>query len=579
MRYITDLGTRTLQAAKRFPFPALWAFFGSIYCIVLLQVDEQNFWEFYLNEVLTLSLGVSWLMATKFFIEQFRNPKKWWFLNLVTLALLALYYFSLPKGTFEMEALVMTRWLLYLLAGHVFLFFAPFVRHWNSSAFWNYLKDIFIALGRSLLFSGVLYLGLVFALLAIDALFDANIEDKVYGQLFIFCLGIVNTGIYLSDFPRDILQQVQIHYNKPLEVFVKVILLPLIALYLLILYVYSFKILINWELPEGWISNMISVLAILGFIIHIIVEPVRKDHPSFLIRNFHPWFYLLLAPLMLLLFVAVFRRIADYNFTESRYLLMLLAFWILGMLVYLLLSKKKQLRILPISLFLLLLLSSFGPWGAFEVSAKAQLKEFSQLYAEMQAEGNRISRSKADRFENISRYLARRNRLQETQSVLGFDPETAFKDHNDYNIGRNILDSLDFEIVQDSSSLQPFQDFFRNAPVVVELKNYEVFADLYAGRGGIAGKKDGYELREAGGQLEILKEEELLLRLDLREKVLKLAEKYGNISVAEPSELEFEISNDKGEFRIIILNLNYFSEEKKFKLHGLRMYFFYRGKN
>ena len=78
---------------------------------------------------------------------------------------------------------------------------------------------------------------------------------------------------------------------------------------------------------------------------------------------------------------------------------------------------------------------------------------------------------------------------------------------------------------------------------------------------------------------EILKEEELLLRLDLREKVLKLAEKYGSITVAEPSELEFEISNNKGEFRIIILNLNYFSDEQEFKLHGLRMYFFYRGKN
>ena len=303
MRIFTEVGSKSINAVKRFPFPIIWAVVGSLYCILMLQMDETNFWIFYRHEILVLSLGVSWLIASSFLAEQLPEPGKCWWLNLVPLTLLVLYYFSLPDETSGPEVVIMTQWLLYLLAGHVFIFFAPFVRNRNNNAFWNYLKDIFVALGRSLLFSGVLYLGLVFALLAIDALFEVNIDGKVYGQLFIFCLGIVNTGVYLSDFPKDIRQDELIHFNKPLEVFVKFILLPLIALYLLILYVYGFKILLEWELPKGWISNLISVLAILGFIIHIIIQPVRRGHSSFLLRNFHPWFYLLLAPLMLLLFV------------------------------------------------------------------------------------------------------------------------------------------------------------------------------------------------------------------------------------------------------------------------------------
>lgn len=558
MKYFAEIGFKSVNAFKRFPLPSLWAIIGSLLCIGWLQADSDNFFEFYRNEILTLSLGVSWLMASKFFIEQFPNPKKWWFLNLIMLGLLGLYYFSLPEYSDENSDVLLIRWLLYLLAGHVFLFFAPFVRHWNSAAFWNYLKDIFTALGRSLLFSGVLYLGLVFALLAIDSLFKVDIEGKVYGQLFIFCLGIVNTGVYLSDFPENILLDNRIYYNKPLEVFVKFILAPLIAVYLVILYLYSLKILIAWELPEGWISSMISVLAILGFIIQIIIEPIRKGHSSFLIRKFYPWFYILLGPLLILLFIAVFRRISDYNFTESRYFLMLLSFWILGIFLYLLFSRRKQLRVLPISLFLLIVLSSFGPWGAFQVSVRAQLSEFRENFAEINSGAREISEEKANRIVSISRYLARRNELHRTEEVLGFNPATAFKDFAQYNIGNKILDSLQIETVRNSSMVDNYQYYGRmgNEAHVVELEGYELFVQLQLDRQIGNTENPEFQLIQEEEDFEILRNGELLLRFSLREPIDALISKYGNINKAEPAEMEFEFSNENGNFRILITSLS-----------------------
>ncbi len=574
MKYFSEIGSRSISAFKRFPLASLWAVIGTLLCMCWLEVDESNFFEFYRNEILVLSLGVSWLMATKFFIEQFSNPGKWWYLNLITFSLLAAYYFTLPEYSNYNSVILLTRWLLYLLAGHVFLFFAPFVRTWNSAAFWNYLKDIFIALGRSLLFSGVLYLGLVFALLAIDALFDLQIETRVYGQLFIFCLGIVNTGVYLSDFPDNIQQDDRIHYNRPLEVFVKFILVPLIAIYLLILYLYSLKILIAWELPEGWISNMISVLAILGFIIQIIIDPIRKRHPSFLIRKFYPWFYILLAPLLILLFVAVFRRISDYNFTESRYFLMLLSFWILGIFVYLLSSRKKQLRVLPISLFLLIVLSSFGPWGAFQVSARAQVTELREVFSEITAEGKDITQEKANRFQNIVRYLAHRNQLHRTVPVLGFNPETAFKDFDYYSIGNKILDSL--EIRTDAVS-DIFQTYYRNPgqPLVVEIEDMQVFTELQIGNHTTTSEESRFQMFEKNGIVEISENGNLLLKFDLGERLKSLISKYGNIIKAEPAELVFNFSNHNGSYRIIILDLSLVYEEAKPEISHLRAYLFY----
>lgn len=581
MKYFNEVGSKSVNAFKRFPIPSLWALLGSLLCIVWIEVDSDNFFQVYRNEILILSLGISWLMATRFFIEQFPNPRKWRILNLIPLGLLGLYYFLLSEFSYENSDILMQRWFLYLLAGHVFLFFAPFLRYWNSAAFWNYLKDIFIALGRSLLFSGVLYLGLVFALLAIDALFNINIEGRVYGQLFVFCLGIVNTGVYLSDFPGNIQENQSVHYNKPLEVFVKFILVPLIAVYLVILYLYSLKIFISWELPEGWISNMICVLAILGFIIQIIIEPIRKGHSSPLIRKFHPWFYIFLGPLLILLFVAVFRRISDYNFTESRYFLLLLSIWILGIFAYLLSSRNKQLRILPISLFLLIVLSSFGPWGAFQVSTRAQLSEFGELFTEINSGSKEIPRTKADRIVNISRYLANRNKLYKTESVLGFDPEVAFKDFDRYNIGNKILDSLEIEIVEDDQQSDDFQYYTKNTTeaFTVDLSDYDVFVELQIGRYLKTPEASTFQMFEEGGNIEIKKNDVLLLQFNLEEKLRALISKYGNIYKADPGELEFEFKNNKGNFKIVITNLNFEMLDGKAAIDNLRIYLFYGNNN
>ena len=97
-----------------------------------------------------------------------------------------------------------TRYILYFLAGHLLIFVAPFLLKWNTPAFFNYLKSVFAAIARSFLFSLILYLGIVLALLALMFLFNVDFDNKRFLQVFIICLGIVNTSIYLSDFPKDI---------------------------------------------------------------------------------------------------------------------------------------------------------------------------------------------------------------------------------------------------------------------------------------------------------------------------------------------------------------------------------------
>lgn len=456
---LNEITEKVKNAFLRFPITLVWAIFGTLFTIWFVDQKIDNIIEFkYIKIILTAVLGLSWLIATRLLIHFFKEEKsinKFWVIC-IPLIFLALYYFNLPseKDTFESDA-IGYRFVLYLITGHLTIFFSPFLFKWNKVAYWNYLKSIFIAFARAVIFSLVIYLGLTIALMALKFLFKFEIKSIRYFQLFIFCLGIINTAIFLSDAPRKIHQQKTIDYPKALLVFVKYILIPLTLLYLVILYTYSIKILINWNLPKGWVSYLVIALSVLGFLIHILINPIRKTSESRVINKFYPWFYYALLPLTALLFIAILKRISDYGFTENRYLVLVLSCWILGMALYILFSKRKQLRYLPMTVAVISMLISFGFWGMFSVSQNSQVKQFEKMYLEIKTNDFKVESDLKSSFESTTRYLSKRNALNKIQSVIGFNPKEVFKGENSYNLAYKLMDSLNIEVtdidIKDSS--------------------------------------------------------------------------------------------------------------------------------
>ncbi len=472
------------SAFLRFPITIIWAIIGTAYTIWFIESGINGTDEFsYVKIIISSILGISWLIGTRLLIEYFKEEKgkniSW--LMIVPIVLLGLYYFTLPDDKVDFESLVIPyRFTLFLIAGHLFVFFSSFLMSWDKNAYWNYLKNIFISFITSAIFSLVLYLGLVMALLSMKYLFHIHIDGDIFAELFIFCLGIVNTWIFVAEINKNIHHQKDIDYPRALLVMVKYILIPLTILYLVILYAYSAKIIIRWDLPKGWVSYLVVALSILGFVIHILINPIRKTIDSVVIKKFYPWFYYALLPMIVLLFVAIYKRISEYGITENRYLILLLAFWILGMTIYLLVGKRKQLRYFPMSVAILALLVSFGFWGIFSVSKLSQIHEFTEVYNKIESNSFQVTNADRTRIESIAYYLKKRGILHKVSNVIGYNPMEVF-DADNWDIVNRMCDSLNMTIIDiDESQGRRGTNFFNSKyNEVIDISGYNYMRQIY----------------------------------------------------------------------------------------------------
>jgi len=377
--YLFSNARKTLY---RFPLTLLVSAIAVVIGIYLVENEShvKNFFP-YVNIMLSASIGIPlFFSATIISGKRKLDAKQHGLLMLMVAILLTIIYFTLPNAeSTHNTALPYIKYGIYNITAHLLVSFIPFVFSKQINGFWQHNKILFIRIWTSILFSGVLYIGLALALLSMNLLFEIKIHDKLYFDIYIFIAGIFNTWFFLSGIPEDFdeLDSIEI-YPKGLKIFSQYILLTLLTLYLVILYFYAGKILLSWDWPKGIVSYLIICVSILGILTFLLLYPYGNQTGNEWIKKSSKIFYIILIPLLVMLFIAILMRIDDYGITIKRYVVLFLGIWLCVVCAYTILGKTN-IKFIPVSLAVMLLLISFGPWGMFSVSEHYQVKRLKAI--------------------------------------------------------------------------------------------------------------------------------------------------------------------------------------------------------
>lgn len=362
---------------NRFPMAILSALGAAVVALVLIAgPTEDRYWRL----LATLILGLSLFTASVTTAER-RGipPRRRWLADLAIGLGLALVYRTSLGWTDQLAAL---RFIQLLVVAHLLVAVGPYLGRGGLRGFWQYNRFLFLRYLVATLHAGVLWVGLAVALAAVDKLFGVGIDSERYAQLWAILAFGFHPWFFLGGVPRDHAELDRLEdYPGGLKVFTQYVLIPLVAIYLVILTAYLGKIGITRTWPSGWIGYLVSSVSATGVLALLLVHPIREREDSKWVRAYGRWWFAALLPSLVMLLLAISKRIGQYGVTEPRYFLLVLTLWLLALAVYYVWTGSDNIKLIPTSLALVALLTAIGPWGAYSVSRHSQTARFDRILA------------------------------------------------------------------------------------------------------------------------------------------------------------------------------------------------------
>lgn len=297
------------------------------------------------------------LIATVLYGGVFMDPnagsERWRFIGLLGAVLAMLSLASVPHGEIGSRE-------------------NPRLRFWRFNARLLARASIVFAYGV------VLYGALAGAVAAVSSLFELDTPGHLYGHLGGWVAFAIIPWVIVGGISELVGEPANESGAAPRLVWVlgPYLYAPVLVVYLAILAAYTIKVAVTWELPRNPLSPIVLFAGFFGFVLALFLEPLNRDPTHFGVARLIRVFPAIFLPLLPLALWAVWVRIADYGWTEFRYLrfAVLLALAILAVAgVHRLFARREPVLLLvPVVLGTTLLLTVIGPWSASAVSRRDQ---------------------------------------------------------------------------------------------------------------------------------------------------------------------------------------------------------------
>ena len=429
----------TISAITNYPLVILIATALGLRCIGLIHYEETDLFDEALPWMLAQGLGISLFFALHTVSRYRKLPRP------VSLGILALgigvlyligYHFDYMMSMAREETMVLEV-IGYALACHLLVAFLPFFRKNTLNGFWQYNKSLFLRAFTTILYTVVLFGGLSGAIAAIQELFNVEITEKIYAYLWFIMAFPVSALIFCAGVPlADDIDALESASDLPsgLRLFVQFVLLPLVVVYLCILYAYMGKIILSWSLPQGWVTILIMAFSVIGMLAMLLVHPFQQLTEHAWIKVITKNYYRSLLPLLVLQYVAIFTRISDYGFTSARWAVVAITAWLTFITVYKVFFKGKNIILIPSTLFIVAILFLIGPLSHRSISVWSQTAKINRLVKTLNLidakgklkvyEANSTTDSLMGEIYSATRYLNRNHQCTGLEPYINFPTES-----------------------------------------------------------------------------------------------------------------------------------------------------------
>ena len=310
-----------------------------------------------------------WIFAPILFIFVYLSrPYSWyrfsWIIPLVALAIIGMtndssvFYFSSPKF-----------WGSNFIALFVLLGF-PFEKNNQGFTYRNFTNLFHLGLATAV---WLLVFGLVAAILfTITTLFNVEFSYSFYSH-FYTSLGIFTQPLFFLVFQQRQAKS-EMTLNRIFEILVNFVLAPALMIFTVLLYAYVVQIIFEGVLPKGMLANITLPYLLGGLGVYALRSICAKARWETFFK-FYP--YLAIVPIVLL-WLAIDRRISAYAWTEQRIYLVALATAITIAYAILTVPKIRQYRLIS-AVVILAIFAMTWVVKPQEIAYQSQTARFEQL--------------------------------------------------------------------------------------------------------------------------------------------------------------------------------------------------------
>ena len=243
------------------------------------------------------------------------------------------------------------------------VFVACFFRKRHEVPFWNFSIRTVIALGVAVAIGGFLTLGLNVFIESLKMLFGINVGNNIFGDVAAVCMTMLAPALFMNLIPKGENKYLDtvVEFSRFAKGVVQYLFVPLLALYIITLYIYAATILIHWSLPVGGVSYMVSASMVMMILLIYLTYPIQHQEGNKWFKRVTRCLPILMLPLLALMTVAIWRRLSDYGITVSRLYLLVFNIWCYAVCLWLIFTRNKRIWLIPASFAVILMLISVGP--------------------------------------------------------------------------------------------------------------------------------------------------------------------------------------------------------------------------